>query len=196
MTATRRQPNGHDRSLDQATADGDQSVGAQDHLDAPTPCDEWSVRRLIDHLLAAQQMFAAGASGGTVAPPDGPPPELVGDDPAAQYEQARKATIDAYARPDVLGGTVKGTGGEVPAVQVVGIAVCDQLIHGWDLARATGQDDTMPPELAAVAWQLLADRIPDDARGPGKNFKAAVAVSEGASDQDKLLAYCGRTPRD
>ncbi len=183
--------------LDQATAwTATKVAGARDHLDAATPCDEWTVRRLIDHLLAAQQMFAAGPTGGTIAPPDGPPPELVGDHPASQYEQARKATIHAYSQPGVLAGTVKGSGGEVPALQVVGIAFCDQLIHGWDLARATGQDDTMPADLAAVARQLLDGRISDDSRGPGKNFKAAITVPESASDQDKLLAYCGRTPRE
>jgi uncharacterized protein (TIGR03086 family) len=182
--------------LDRATAWTATKVdGARRHLDAATPCDEWSVRRLIDHLLAAQQMFADGAAGGTIAPPTGPPPELVGDDPAAQYEQARKTTITAYADPAVLAGTVKSVGGEVPAMQVVGIAFCDQLIHGWDLARATGQDETMPTEFVAVARQLLDGQIPDQARGEGKNFKAAVTVPDDASDQDKLLAYCGRTPR-
>jgi uncharacterized protein (TIGR03086 family) len=182
--------------LDHATAwTATKVAGARGHLDAATPCDEWSVRRLIDHLLAAQEMFAAGASGGTIAPPTGPPPELVGDDPSAQYERARMATIDAYTQPGVLARTVKGVGGEVPAMQVVGIAFCDQLIHGWDLARATGQDETMPPEFVAVAWQLLNGQIPEQARGPGKNFKAAVTVPDNAGDQDKLLAYCGRTPR-
>jgi uncharacterized protein (TIGR03086 family) len=167
---------------------------AQDELDTATPCDEWNVRRLIDHLLAGQQMFASGPSGGTITPPAGPPPELVGDDPASQYEQARKATINAYAQPGVIAGTVKGGGGEVPAAQILGVAFCDQLVHGWDLARATGQDATMPPDLVAVAWQLLEGRIPDEARGQGRSFKAAVLAPEGASDQDRLIAYCGRTP--
>lgn len=169
-------------------------AGAQGRLDAQTPCDEWTARRLIDHLLAGQQMFASGPSGGTIAPPTGEPPELVGDDPAAQYEDARKATLHAYSQPGVLEGTVKGSSGDVPAMQVMGIAFCDQLIHGWDLAKATGQDATMPPDLAEVAMQFVGGRISDEARGPGKNFKAAVEVPDDASAQDKLVAYCGRTP--
>jgi uncharacterized protein (TIGR03086 family) len=194
MTSHQENPMDMVELLDQATAwTATKVAGARSHLDAATPCDEWSVRRLIDHMLAAQEMFAAGASGGTIAPPTGPPPDLVRGDPAAQYERARKATIDAYAEPLVLAGTVKGVSGDVPAMQVVGIAFCDQLIHGWDLARATGQDDSMPAEFVAVAWQLLDGQIPDAARGPGKNFKAAVAVPHDAGDQDKLLAYCGRT---
>lgn len=167
---------------------------AQDQLDAQTPCEEWTVKRLVDHLLFVQQMFASGPAGGTIAPPTGPPPELVGDDPAGQYEEARKATIHAYSQPGTLEGTVKGSSGDVPAMQVLGIAFCDQLIHGWDIAKATGQDATMPEDLAAVAWQLLDGRISDEARGPGKNFRAAVPVPDDASTQDKLVAYCGRTP--
>jgi uncharacterized protein (TIGR03086 family) len=181
--------------FDRATAwTASKVAGAVNELDAATPCDEWSVRRLIDHLLAGQQMFAAGPAGGTVAPPSGPPPELVGDDPASQYEEARKATIDAFAQPGALAGTIKGSSGEVPAAQLLGIAFCDQLVHGWDLARATGQDATMPADLAATAWGMLDGRITDEARGPGMNFKAALPVPDGASDQERLLAYCGRDP--
>lgn len=181
--------------FDRATAwTASKVADAEGRLDAATPCDEWNARRLIDHLLAGQQIFASGPDGGTVAPPSGPPPQLVDEAPTVQYEQARQATLSAYAQPGVLEGTVKGRAGDVPAAMVLGIAFCDQLIHGWDLAVATGQDTTMPPDLAAVAWQLLDGRIADADRGPGKNFKAAVPVPEGAGDQDQLLAYCGRRP--
>ncbi len=168
--------------------------GAQDRLDAQTPCDEWTVRKLIDHLLWGQQMFASGPTGGTVAPPSGGPPELVGDDPSGQYEEARKATVQAYSQPGVLEGMVKGSDGDVPAAQILGIAFCDQLIHGWDIAKATDQDTTMPPDLASAALMMLNGRVPDEARGPGKNFGAAVVVPDESSDQDKLIGYCGRTP--
>ena len=172
----------------------EKAAGAADKLDAQTPCDEWNVRRLLDHMLWGQQMFAAGPSGGTVAPPSGPPQELVGEDPAAQYEDARKKTIHAFGQPGVLEGMIKGRDGDRPAIAILGIAFCDQLLHGWDLAVATGQDATMPPDLATAAWQLMDGRIPDEFRGPGQNFKAAVAVAEDASAQDKLVAYCGRIP--
>jgi uncharacterized protein (TIGR03086 family) len=181
--------------FDRATAWTSTKVGGVDgHLDAPTPCDEWSVSRLIDHLLAGQAMFVSGPAGGVVAPPTGPPPRLVGHDPAAQYEHARQATVSAYSQPGVIEGTVNGGSGEVPASMVLGLAFCDQLIHGWDLAVATGQDTTMPPDLVAAAWRMLDGRIADTSRGPGRNFKAAVQVPDGGGEQDRLLAYCGRSP--
>lgn len=165
-------------------------AGAADKLDAPTNCDGWDVRRMIDHLLAGQQMFAASATGGTFAPPDDPPPALTGDDPAAQYEDARKATAHAFAQDGVLASTIA----HMPAPQALGIAFCDNLIHGWDLARSTGQDATMPEDLATAAFAMLDGNIPDERRNSGL-FKSSVPVADDASMQDKLVAYTGRDPR-
>jgi uncharacterized protein (TIGR03086 family) len=103
-------------------------------------------------------------------------------------------TLDAYMQPGVLEGTVNGSAGEIPAAMVLGIAFCDRLIHGWDLATASGQDATMPADLVAAAWPMLDGRISDGDRGPGKSFAPAIAVPDGAQLQDKLLAYCGRSP--
>lgn len=171
-------------------------AGAADQLDAQSPCTEWTVRRVIDHLLAGLEMFAGATLGGEVAPPSGPPPELVHDeDPAAQYEHDRKKVAMLYAEPGVLQGMVNGAGGrQVPAAQVLGIAFCDHLLHGWDIATATGQDATIPDDLAQAAWSFLEGQISDEARGPDGIFAEAVPVADGASVQDKLVAYCGRHP--
>jgi uncharacterized protein (TIGR03086 family) len=181
--------------FDQATAWTASKIPAADaQRDAPTPCDGWNVGRLLDHLLYGQALFVAGATGAVVGPPSSDPPHLVGDDPSGQYELARQSTLESYSRPGVLAGTVNTPYGTMPAAQFLGIAVCDQLIHGWDLARGTHQDATMPAPLAAAAWQMLGGRISDANRGPGKNFKAVVSVAEDASFQDRLLGYTGRQP--
>jgi uncharacterized protein (TIGR03086 family) len=181
--------------FEQATAwTGSKIAAADEQREATTPCDEWNVARLLDHLLDGQAIFAAGAAGAVVGPPSGDPPRLVGSDPAGQYEAARQATIACYSQPGVLTGMVNTPFGPMPAAQFLGIAICDQLIHGWDLARGTNQDPTMPADLAAAAWQMLSGRISDANRGPGKNFKMAVPVPEDASFQAKLLGYTGRQP--
>ena len=82
----------------------------------------------------------------------------------------------------------------MPHAQMLGIAFCDNLTHGWDLAKATGQDTTIPSDLAAAAWEMINGNISDDARGPGGMFKPVVPVPENASIQDKLVAYLGRDP--
>jgi uncharacterized protein (TIGR03086 family) len=181
--------------FDQATAWTASKIPAADgQRDASTPCDVWNVGQLLDHLLDGQALFVAGATGAVVGLPNGDPPHLVGDDATGQYEHARQATIEAYSRPGVLEGTVNTPFGTMPAAQFLGIAVCDQLIHGWDLARGTHQNASMPGELAAAAWQMLGGRISDANRGPGKSFKAAVPIAEDAGFQARLLAYTGRQP--
>ena len=165
-------------------------AGAADRLDAPTNCDGWDVRRMIDYLLAGQQMFATSASGCEFAPPSDPPPALTADDPAGQYEEAREATAHAFAQDGVLASTI----GHLPAVQALGIVFCDNLVHSWDLARSSGQDATMPDDLATAAFAMLNGNIPDDRRASAL-FKSAVPVPDYASAQDKLIAYTGRDPR-
>jgi uncharacterized protein (TIGR03086 family) len=152
------------------------------NLDASTPCDEWNVRALINHMLQAQQLFTGAARGEPAAPPSGAPLQLMGDDPVAQYEKARQTTLQAYREP----GAIEKTG------PTLGIAFVEQLVHGWDLAKATGQDATMPDDLAQAAFEMIDGRMTDEQRG--RFFKPAVPVPRDARAQDKLLGYGGRQP--
>ena len=72
----------------------------------------------------------------------------------------------------------------------LGIAFSDQLLHGWDLARATGQDETMPVGLPEAAYEMIHGRFTDEQRKG--IFKPEVTVAADASAQEKLLAYTGR----
>ena len=157
--------------------------GAVDKLDAPTPCDEWDVRTLLNHLLAALTYFADAPHDESAKLPQGTPPALLGDDPVEQYAQARERTLGVYREPGVLDRTGPS----------LGIAFVDQLIHGWDLAQATGQDATMPEDLAATGFAMIDGRMPDDQRGTF--FKPALPVADDAPAQDKLLATGGRSPK-
>jgi uncharacterized protein (TIGR03086 family) len=74
----------------------------------------------------------------------------------------------------------------------LGIAFADQLLHGWDLATATGQDATMPQGLPEAAYEMIHGRFTDDQRKGV--FKPEVDVAPDASSQAKLLAYTGRDP--
>jgi uncharacterized protein (TIGR03086 family) len=155
---------------------------ATDQLEAKTPCEDWQVRDLLNHMLETQQFFTSTARGEEASPPSANPPSLIGDDPVADFEQSRKELLSAFGKP----GVVEKTG---PSL---GIAFCDTLIHGADLARATGQDDVMPDDLAQAAFSMLDGRLTDDQRGDA--FKSAVDVTTDASAQEKLLAYTGRQP--
>jgi uncharacterized protein (TIGR03086 family) len=155
---------------------------AAEELDARTPCDEWDVRTLMNHMLDTQRYFVGAARGLQVSPPSPTPPELLSDDPVRDFERARAETLRTFAEP----GVIEKTG---PSL---GIAFSDQLLHGWDLAKATAQDATMPEGLPEAAYEMIHGRLTDEQRKGV--FKPEVAIAPDASAQDKLLAYTGRDP--
>ena len=161
----------------------DKVKGAAKELDADTPCDKWDVRELMNHMLETQQYFVGSARGQKVSPPGQTPPStLLGDDPVKVFKSAREETMTTYGDKDVLEKSGPS----------LGIAVADQLLHGWDLAKATGQDATMPQGLAEAAYQMIHGKLTDDQRKGA--FKPEVQIDANASAQDKLLAYSGRNP--
>jgi uncharacterized protein (TIGR03086 family) len=157
-------------------------TGASTKLDVPTPCDGWDVRILLNHMLDTHQYFVGAARGEDVSPPSPVPPQLLSDDPVADFDRARAETLSAFAKP----GVIEKTG---PSL---GIAFSEQLLHGWDLAKATAQDATMPEGLPEAAYAMIHGRFTDDQRTG--MFKPEIAVDPDASAQDKLLAYTGRDP--
>jgi uncharacterized protein (TIGR03086 family) len=157
-------------------------AGASQKLDARTPCDDWDVATLMNHMLDTQRYFLGAAQGEDTPPPSPNPPELIGDDPVADFDAARAEIMSAYRAP----GVIEKTG---PSL---GIAFSDQLLHGWDLAKASAQDATMPPGLPEAAFDMIHGRFTDDQRKGV--FKPEVKVASNASAQDKLLAYTGRDP--
>jgi uncharacterized protein (TIGR03086 family) len=157
-------------------------AGATGQLEGATSCDDWDVRALLNHMVDSQEYFAASARGEDANLPNTTPPDGIGDDPVAAYEKIRQETLRAHREPGVLDKTG-------PAL---GIAFADQLVHGWDLAKATGQDATIPEDLAGAAFAMIDGKLTDERRGNG--FKPAVEVSNDAPVQTKLLAYTGRQP--
>jgi len=156
--------------------------GAVGQMDRPTPCDQWDVRALLDHMLDTQRYFIGAARGEDVSLPAPTPPSLAGEDPVGAFERGRAELLRAFGEP----GVIDKTG---PAL---GIAFADQLLHGWDLAKATGQDATMPEGLADAAYQMIHGRFTDEQRVGV--FKPAVATPPHATRQEQLLAYTGRDP--
>jgi uncharacterized protein (TIGR03086 family) len=157
-------------------------AGAVDHLDQPSVNEGWDVRTLLNHMLQTQQYFVQSARGEDATPPMGTPPDLIGDDPVATFRDARDETIETYGAE----GVIEKTG---PAL---GIAFSDTLLHGWDLARSTGQDSTMPDDLAQAAYDTVHGRFTEEQRKGV--FKPEIALPPGASAQERLLAYTGRQP--
>lgn len=156
--------------------------GATGRLDAPTFCDGWDVRTLLDHMLETQRFFLASAQGKVASPPNPRPVPTLSDNPVADFETVRSDMLDVFSAP----GAIERTG---PSL---GVAFSDILVHGWDLARATSQDDTIPDDLAEAAYEIIYGKFtPEQRKGI---FRPEVRVGEGASAQERLLAYTGRDP--
>ena len=155
---------------------------AKTSLDVATPCDKWDLRTLLDHMLETQRYFVNSARDEDASPPGATPPATLSDDPAADFEGVRRDVIEAFGDD----GVIEKTG---PAL---GVAFSDILLHGWDVARATGQDATMPDGLAEAAYQTIHGKF-TEAQRVGV-FKPELPVADDASPQARLLAYTGRDP--
>jgi uncharacterized protein (TIGR03086 family) len=177
--------------IDRATAFAGQKVKqvTPQNMPEPTPCAEFDVRSLLNHMLGGLAMLTTAAGGGKATVPQG---DQLGSDPGATYEERRAALLSAVRAPGVLGRNWEMPFGSMAGEMMAGIAFMEHLTHGWDVAKATGQDTTLPADLVSECTELV---IPMDTmlRTPGV-CGPRVEVPEDASPQDKLIAFLGRTP--
>ncbi|MFN2537122.1 MAG: TIGR03086 family metal-binding protein [Mycobacteriales bacterium] len=150
-----------------------------------TPCEEWDARQLAAHVVDVTRLFLARL--------DGSEPATLGPDAdvVSAWESARTELEKALA--DHADEPVDSFGGKEPFGDVIGGVLCaDTLLHTWDLARATGQDDTLDLSAVSKAQAFLQARA-DLMRRPG-GFGPEVTVADDASPQDRLVAFAGRQP--
>jgi len=162
-------------------------------LDLQSPCTEWTVRDVINHITGGATMFAVCVEEGSV--PENLLGELMGgdnlgDDYVKSWETASTRAITAFEAPGALEKMVKLPFGEMPAGVAVNIAVFDVLTHAADIAVTTGQtiDDTA---LVEAALELGQQMVGPDLRAPGM-FDHERQAPEGASPTLRLLAFAGR----
>ncbi|HSF86743.1 MAG TPA: TIGR03086 family metal-binding protein [Acidimicrobiia bacterium] len=163
-------------------------AGIQPHqMENRTPCDEWDVRALVSHLVNSNLWLAAAVEG-EGAEWD----ERSGEDPEADY-RASVAAVQSAMRIEGAMEKLVATGmGELPGAVLYTIAMTKQLLHGWDLAVATGQATTLDPELVTAADAFIRPAVESGAAAEA--YAPPLSVEEGASAQEKLLALVGRTP--
>ena len=158
-----------------------------------TPCSDWDVRALVDHVTVGNRFFAA-ASRGEKASFEQLVNELPEDRKAAFAESA-KLVGEAFSTEGVNDRMFELPFGTLPAPAAIGIHFVDVLVHGWDLAKATGQPPVMPQDLVEQAWNV-ASMFPDspELRSPGGPFGAKVDVPADAPVLDRLVGLLGRHP--
>jgi uncharacterized protein (TIGR03086 family) len=165
-----------------------------DQLASATPCTEWTVRDVLNHVTGTIQMFSARAQDEVSDwDPFGVPADVVGDDVSATYAAATAESVAAW-RKRGTDGLVTLNVGDLPAEVALAIQFTDNLVHAWDVARATGQAFDVPENLVAAAWDFLDGNVSEEGRGERNNFQAVVEVAADASTLDRLIAYTGRQP--
>lgn len=170
------------------TAVGPQAWGA------PTPDAEWDVRSLVNHVLV-ENLWAPPLLDGMTVPEVGDrfDGDQLGDDPQSAWAEAARLSVAAAGEEGALGRTVHVSFGDISGRDYVSQLVCDHVIHGWDLARAIGADETLEPELVGFSFDYLAPQA-EDWRAAGA-FGAKIELPAGADLQARLLALTGRHPQ-
>jgi uncharacterized protein (TIGR03086 family) len=162
----------------------------------PTPCTEWTVRQLVDHLVAGQQLYVRVLHGEPyeqVAPQVRAAGDRLADDPAAAHDATARELVEAFRSPGVLERTVRVPFGTVPGPVALHLRITESLVHGWDLATAVGAPFDPPaalvdPELVFSAG--LLGRVPPER----KVFAPSRGVADGARPIERLIALLGREP--
>ena len=166
-------------------------------LDRPSPCASWTVSRVIRHVVGGAAYFAELAEAGEVADDDDDEEadKPIGDFNGA-FSRSAERLVAAYDAPGALDKILKMPIGDIPASVGVWIATGDIFIHGWDLAKATGQTTDLDPDLAETLLRRLSTMLPDSMRGLDGEapFGPKVDVPSSAPSADRLAGYMGRTP--
>lgn len=170
-----------------------------DQLGEATPCAEWAVRDLINHIVGGGHFFAAGFRGESAMPTMG---DHLGNDPTAAFDASVEEFTASVNAPGALDGLVKLPFGEMPAPVVIQLVTMDLTIHSWDLATATGQPFAPDEDLVAgleqfaqmaIQPQMRAQQPGAPAGMQGPRFAEPIEPTAGATALERLIMFSGRT---
>ena len=166
-----------------------------DQWEWPTPCTEWNVRQLVDHLVSGHRLFARVLRGEpfeqAVAAARRADDDRLGDDAAAAYDASAREVLAAFAAPGVLERLVRVPFGTVPGAVARHLRIVECLVHGWDLATALGVPFDPPAPLVEqeIAFSgPMVGRVPPERRV----FAPSRPVAEEAPPIERLAALLGR----
>ncbi|MBV9324067.1 MAG: TIGR03086 family protein [Chloroflexi bacterium] len=158
-----------------------------------TPCTEWDVKQVANHIIGENLWAAELFPGKTIAEVgnrlDG---DLAGDNPAAAYAGSVAAATKAVTAPGAMQATCHLSFGDYSGSDYAAQLLLDTLIHGWDIARASGQNTRLDPDLVAACLPI-AKELTTQFRGAGV-FGEDLPVAADADAQTRLLAMLGRKP--
>jgi uncharacterized protein (TIGR03086 family) len=168
-------------------------------LACATPCDDWNVRDLVQHVIAGNRMAVVMLAGNSRADVDAARRAItsrdqLGADPARAFVESADAQAAAFARPGALEATCHHYVGDIPGTQLLGFRIGDLTLHAWDLARAIGDDETLDDDLVEWVYEAMAPLASTMGKtglfgdGPSATLRDDVAL------QTRLLDLAGRRP--
>jgi uncharacterized protein (TIGR03086 family) len=170
-------------ALEAVLAETEATIAAvgPNQLRQATPCPEFDVAHLVDHLVGWANSFAERLTG--VAAEVDPNDYRAGDDPGEEFNQAARTITAAYR-----------DGVEETYTLPAGFLILEFLVHGWDLAVATGRSASFSPAAAELGLDTGRQMLKPEYRGPGKSFGYEVEVTDAAGQVERLVAFMGRDP--
>lgn len=163
----------------------------EDQWNDSTPCTDWDVRALTNHVLGEVLWMPPLFEGQTVEEVgDRFEGDQIGDEAAGSWARAQRSAVDAVKQPGALEKTVHLSFGDFPGRFYVGQVTTDLVIHCWDLSRAIDYDEQLDPELVEFVIAELGPQV--EAWRSAGALENEVAVSDDADQQTKLLAMAGR----
>jgi uncharacterized protein (TIGR03086 family) len=170
------------------------AVGPDD-WDRPTPCEDWTVRDLVVHVLVGARASAVLVQGGSRADAETLfAAAALPDDVLGEFEAGADAQAAAFAQPGAMERITQHPAGDFPGQMLLGFRIGDYAIHAWDLGRAIGADEQLPDELVAHVWENIGPAAPFLAASGRFGTGASGDVGEDAPLQTRLLDATGRRP--
>ncbi|GAA0380983.1 TIGR03086 family protein [Acrocarpospora corrugata] len=163
----------------------------EDQWRLSTPCSDWNVRMLVNHITGENMWTAPLMAGQTIADMgDAFDGDLLGSDPVKAFDAAAEQAVMAMHEPGAMDRTVHLSFGDVPGSEYAAQLFADILIHSWDLARAAHGDERLDPELVAACAAWFADE--ENLYRDAGLIAPRVGVPADADQQTRLLAAFGR----
>jgi uncharacterized protein (TIGR03086 family) len=158
-------------------------------LHAPTPCARFDLRDVLDHMIVLGGAFSYLFRG--EEPPGGGAPDDDGRVPAAEFRKVMDDLLDAVRSEGAMGRTITAPVGTMPGESFARLVAFDGLVHGWDIARATGLPYALPDDVVAAVDAFARVAITDDLRD-GDAFAAPTTAPATATPIERVAAFSGR----
>lgn len=156
-----------------------------DKWSAQSPCEQWTARDVVAHVVAGHRSVIAGIKGGE------PAPLGADEDPVRAWEEASRALDGITGEPEALAKEVEGPPGKMPAGRLIGqFVTMDMLVHTWDLARAVGADERLDEDSVRRAYETLKPM--DDMIRQAGIFGPKIEPPADADLQTEFLCFIGR----